>query len=91
MINTQNNEEKHMPFADKPVIWTPSFRDGYRAFVFGGKYRTFYYNGNLKKATGGIQPFDYLTDEEKNEWQKGVAYARKERKECREVNTYGKQ
>ena len=86
MINTQNNEEKHMPFADKPVIWTPSFLSGYRAFVFGGKYRTFYYNGNLKKATGGYLPPDYISEEAKTEWNAGVKYAKLERIDCRKLN-----
>jgi hypothetical protein len=69
----------------KRQVWTPSFLEGYRAFVFGGKYRTFYYNGNLKKATGGYSPPDYISEEAKAEWNAGIKYARKERKECREL------
>lgn len=74
------------------TFWTPMFHSGYLAFVYGGKIRVHdSKTGKFIYATGGIQPFDYLTDEEKTEWQKGIAYARKERKECRELNTYGKQ
>lgn len=83
MINTQNHEEKHMPFADKPIMWTPSFLQGYRAFVYGGRKRETNINGNIKRAYDGIEPFDYLTDQQKKEWKQGVEYARKERIELR--------
>ena len=69
----------------KKPMWTPSFLAGYRAFVFGGKDRMFYYNGKFRKATGGILPPDYLSEEAKAEWNAGIKYARKERKECREL------
>lgn len=83
MINTQNHEEKHMPFADKPVIWTPSFLAGYRAYVYGGRDRTYDSSGKVKKATGGIEPYDYLTDQQKKEWRDAIEYAIDERKKCR--------
>ena len=83
MINTQNNEEKHMPFADKIPIWTPSFLAGYRAYVYGGRDRTYDNSGKVKKATGGFEPYEHLTDHEKKEWKQGVDYARNERIECR--------
>jgi hypothetical protein len=82
MINTQNHEEKHMPFADKIPIWTPSFLAGYRAFVFGGRDRTYDNTGKVRTASGGIEPFDHLTDQQKKEWNDGVKYAIGEREDC---------
>lgn len=82
MINTQNHEEKHIPFADKPVIWTPSFLAGYRAFVYGGRDRTYDNTGKVRTALGGIEPFDHLTDQQKKEWNDGVEYAIGEREKC---------
>jgi hypothetical protein len=82
MINTQNHEEKHMPFADKPVIWTPSFLAGYRAFVHGGRDRTYDSSGKVRTASGGIEPYDYLTDQQKKEWRDAIQYAIGEREDC---------
>lgn len=84
MINTENNEGKHMPFADKIPIWTPSFLAGYRAYVYGGRDRTYDSSGKVKTASGGIEPYDYLTDQQKKEWRDAIQYAIDERIECRE-------
>ena len=63
----------------KKPMWTPSFRDGYRAFVFGGRDRTYDNTGKVIKASGGIEPYDHLTDQQKKEWNDGVEYAIGER------------
>lgn len=83
MINTINHDGKHMPFVEKPVAWTPSFLAGYRAFVYGGRYRTYDARGKVRTATGGIEPYDHLTDKQKKEWRKGIEYAIDERNDCR--------
>ena len=83
MINTMNHEGKHMPFVDKPVIWTPSFLSGYRAFVYGGRDRTYDESGKVLTASGGIEPYDHLSDKQKKEWRKGIEYAIDERNDCR--------
>lgn len=83
MINTENHEEKHMPFSDKIPIWTPSFLAGYRAFVYGGRDRTYDSSGKVKTASGGIEPYDHLTDQQKKEWRDAIEYAKDERIKCR--------
>ena len=70
-----------MPFAEKIPIWTPSFLAGYRAFVFGGRDRTYDNTGKVIKASGGIEPYDHLTDQQKKEWRDGVKYAIGERED----------
>lgn len=83
MINTQNHNGKHMPFVEKPIMWTPSFLSGYRAFVYGGRDRTYDASGKVKTATGGIEPYDHLSNQQKKEWRKGIEYAIDERNDCR--------
>ena len=67
---------------NKKPIWTPSFLAGYRAFVLGGRDRTYDNSGKVKKATGGFEPYDHLTDQQKKEWNDGVEYAIGEREKC---------
>ena len=82
MINTINHDGKHMPFVDKPVVWTPSFLSGYRAFVYGGRDRTYDESGKVRTATGGIEPYNHLSNQQKKEWRKGIEYAIDERNDC---------
>lgn len=51
-------------------LFTPYFLRGYRAFVLGGR----------------IEPFHFLSEENKLEYRKGVEYAKKERKECLKIS-----
>lgn len=62
--------------------FSESFIAGYRAYVFGGREIVYSKNSRFLKATGGIEPFDHLTNEQKAEWYAGIEYAQKERKEC---------
>lgn len=65
--------------------FSPYFLKGYKAYVYGGKNVKFSGNGFIKSVSGGIQPDDDLTPEQKAEWQAGIQYAKKERKECRKL------
>ena len=66
-------------------VWTPSFLAGFRANVYGGREYIYVKRRHNVKSWGGIEPFDYLTDQEKDDWYAGIAYGRKERKECRKL------
>lgn len=60
------------------------FWQGYRAFVIGGRVAT--YSGAsavTKILDASIEPFDSLSDGDKEKWREGVEYAKKERAECR--------
>ena len=63
--------------------YTPHFWEGYRAYVNGGRYYKYDKGGHTSTAWGGIEPFDYLTEQQKREWHSGIKYGIKERKECR--------
>ena len=71
-MNTEKRENKNNAF------W-----QGYRAFVFGGRKFKNLSRKEFKVVDTSIEPFDYLSKEEKTEWQKGVKFAQKERAECR--------
>ena len=59
-----------------------AFLSGYRAFVFGGREVKFSKLGKVVHVAGGIEPFDHLTEAQKQEWRAGIEYARQEREEC---------
>lgn len=68
-----------------PKFNSPHFWDGYRAFVYGGKFYTYDKKTRYAYGWGGIEPFDWLSDQAKDDWRAGIAYGRKERKECRKL------
>ena len=59
-----------------------AFIAGYRAFVFGGREVKFNNVGKCVHVAGGIEPFEHLTEAQKQEWRKGIEYARDEKSEC---------
>lgn len=60
------------------------FWQGYRAFVIGGRVATYSGASDVTKILdASIEPFDSLSDGDKEKWREGVEYAKKERAECR--------
>lgn len=68
------------------VIYSDAFWAGYRAFVYGGRSHSYAQNSNDVFVSGGIEPFEHLPERMKKEWRMGIAYAKNEREECRQLN-----
>lgn len=60
-----------------------AFWCGYRAFVHGGRVLKNLSRKEFEVIDPSIEPFDYLSKDQKTEWRKGVKYAQEERAKCR--------
>lgn len=63
------------------------FWEGYRAFVFGGREVSFSgRGGKCRVLDSSLEPYADFSDEEKEQWRRGVRYAKNERDECLSIS-----
>ena len=66
--------------------YSPTFWEGYRAFVLGGRLVACGSRGNCCQVLdSSIEPYEHFSPRQKSEWREGIEYAKKEREECLKI------
>ena len=55
------------------------FKKGYKSFVMGGREFATVNKKKIVVSDPSLEPYDYLTKEQKEAWKRGVKFAKEER------------